>query len=75
MERAEWFKREFPPITDNGLFPGILERLAGTAVRLSSKMAEANGDLTLSINGKWSINKEIGHLIDLEPLWLESVPS
>ena len=69
MYRTEWFKRAFLPIKDNGLFPGILERLEGTAVRLSSKIAKISGDLTSHQEGKWSIHKEIGHLIDLEPLW------
>lgn len=71
MNKTEWFKREFPPIKDNGLFPGILERLEGTAVRLYSKIAKIKGDLTVHQQGKWSIHKEIGHLIDLEPLWYE----
>ncbi len=69
MKRTKWFERYFPPIEDNGLFPSILERLEGTAVRLSSKISKINGVLAASKDGKWSINKEIGHLIDLEPLW------
>ena len=32
MRRTAWFDRKFPPIADNGLLPGILERLAGTPV-------------------------------------------
>jgi uncharacterized damage-inducible protein DinB len=71
MKRTAWFDRKFAPITDNGLFPCILERLEGTSVRLKSKIDGMEGDLTLSTNEKWSIHKEIGHLIDLEPLWLE----
>lgn len=71
MKRTEWFKRIFPPILDNGLFPCILERLEGTAVRLRHKIVKMTGDLTAAQQGKWSIHKEIGHLIDLEPLWHE----
>ena len=66
MHKTEWFQREFPPIKDSGLFPCILERLEGTGVRLKSKIAKIKGGLTLSQHGKWSINKEVGHLIDLE---------
>lgn len=71
MKRTKWFDRNFPPIVDNGIFPCILERLEGTAVRLSSKISKIHSESTLLKDGKWSINKEIGHLIDLEPLWFE----
>lgn len=71
MKRTKWFEREFPPIADNGLFPSILERLEGTAVRLKSKISKIHGVLAESKEGKWSIHKEIGHLIDLEPLWFQ----
>lgn len=71
MKRTNWFDRKFPLITDNGIFPCILERLEGTPARLKEKIAKITGNLTFSEKGKWSIQKEIGHLIDLEPLWLE----
>jgi uncharacterized damage-inducible protein DinB len=70
MKRTNWFDRVFPPQNDDGVFPCILERLAGTAARLKEKISSINADLTIAANGKWSIKKEIGHLIDLEPLWL-----
>ena len=69
MKRTNWFDRQFHPIQDNGLFPCILERLEGTAARLRSKMAVIGGDLNRSEDGGWSIKKEVGHLLDLEPLW------
>ncbi|NUO01364.1 MAG: DinB family protein [Saprospiraceae bacterium] len=69
MQRTNWFDRKFSPITDNGLFPTILERLEGTPARLTDKINRMQHNLTLSLNGKWSIQKEVGHLIDLEPLW------
>lgn len=71
MQRTNWFDRTFLPIADNGLFPSILERLEGTPARLTDKIRRIQRNLTLSINGKWSIQKEVGHLIDLEPLWHE----
>lgn len=71
MKRTAWFDREFLPIKDNGLFPCILERLEGTAARLTNKINKLQGAWALPENGKWSINKEVGHLIDLEPLWYE----
>jgi uncharacterized damage-inducible protein DinB len=72
MQRTEWFKRNFPTIEDNGLLPGIIERLEGTPARLTDKVSRLPEDLTNGLsNDKWSIKKEIGHLTDLEPLWYE----
>ena len=65
-----WFKRKFSTIEDNGLFPTIIERLEGTPARLWAKIQQIPNALhEQKLNGKWSIKEEIGHLIDLEPLW------
>ncbi|MBV9989444.1 MAG: DinB family protein [Chitinophagaceae bacterium] len=72
MERTKWFERKFPPITDNGLLPGIIERLEGTPARLYYKTGKLTPQqLAAGAGTKWSIKKEIGHLGDLEPLWLQ----
>jgi uncharacterized damage-inducible protein DinB len=71
MKRTPWFERKFPTLEDNGIFPSILERLEGTPARLTAKMKKINANVPVSKEGKWSIKKEIGHLIDLEPLWHE----
>lgn len=74
MKRTEWFNRKFPPIEDNGILPSIIERLAGTPPRLEEMIADISpGILTFSYDGKWTIKQEIGHLADLEPLWLSRV--
>jgi uncharacterized damage-inducible protein DinB len=66
MRRTAWFDRKFLPIEDNGLLPGILERLEGTPARLRSMTA---GALSEPVVSGWSAAKELGHLGDLEPLW------
>ena len=71
MKRTPWFERKFPALEDNGIYPSILERLEGTSARLTDKMKRINANIPISQEGKWSIKKEIGHLIDLEPLWHE----
>lgn len=71
MHRTKWFERQFPPIADNGLLPGILERLAGTPARLRAMVA--GFESTSSMPTGWSPAKEIGHLADLEPFWLHRV--
>jgi uncharacterized damage-inducible protein DinB len=70
MKRTKWFDRVFLPQQDVGIFPRIMERLEGTTARLTNKIESIKNDSPVSRDGKWSIKKEIGHLIDLEPLWL-----
>lgn len=71
MRRTNWFDRVFPAIEDNGLLPGIIERLEGTPARLTEKVRNLPGGRPESTGDKWSVKKEIGHLTDLEPLWYE----
>ena len=74
MKRTNWFDRKFAILPDNGLLPSIIERLEGTPARLEEKLKDVNfNNLKTSGDGKWSIKKEIGHLTDLEPLWLERI--
>ena len=61
----------FPAIEDNGLLPGIIERLEGTPARLTEKVGNLPGSGPELPGDKWSVKKEIGHLTDLEPLWYE----
>ena len=68
MRRTRWFDRRFPPIDDNGLLPGILERLEGTGPRLRSLLTGV--ERAARVDSGWSVAQEVGHLIDLEPLWL-----
>jgi len=70
MKRTNWFDRQFPRIHDNGLMPGLIERLEGTPARLLNKLKIAPESASrLGSNHAWSLKKEVGHLLDLEPLW------
>ena len=74
MRRSKWVDRKFQSIADNGLLPGIIERLEGTAVRLEAKISKMPATIFSQTSGdKWSVKKEVGHLNDLEPLWLARV--
>src|SRR5450432_50839 len=71
MKKTEWFKRKFPVIEDNGILPVIIERLSGTPARVEKVCSTLESPvLTLRRNEKWTIKEEIGHLSDVEPLWL-----
>ncbi len=70
MKKIEWFNRKFTQQEENGILPGIIERLAGTPARLEEKMKSIDTQkLELKPREIWSIKEEIGHLLDLEPLW------
>lgn len=69
MTRTPWFTRTFPALEDNGLLPGILERLDGTPHRLRAMLAGI--DRSSKAEAGWSLGQELGHLDDLEPLWLQ----
>ena len=70
MRRTEWFQRRFTAIADNGLLPGILERLAGVPARLRAMITDVH---PRAVAAGWSAAKELGHLSDIEPLWLARV--
>ena len=71
MDKKEWFKRKFNQELDNGAIPGIIERLMGTPIRLEEKVANIDSHiLTVKSDNKWSIQENVGHLLDLEPLWI-----
>lgn len=54
--------------------PSIIGRLAGTAARIEELITSVNTALLeLKSEGKWSIKEEIGHLVDMEPLWFGRV--
>ncbi len=70
MKQIRWFDRRFNFDTAQNIFPSILERLSGTPLRLEEKFKSIKSTiLTRRIDDTWSIKENVGHLIDLEPLW------
>jgi uncharacterized damage-inducible protein DinB len=71
MQQTKWFERKFDFTSKENIFPSIIERLRGTPARLKEKVNDLSEEvLNKKINGHWSIKENIGHLIDLEPLWV-----
>lgn len=65
-----WFDRKFNFDSLAGTFPSIIERLSGTPIRLEQKLANIPAKfLTVRLDERWSIQENVGHLLDLEPLW------
>ena len=70
-QKILWFDRQFNFDHLKGTFPSIYERLAGLMVRLEHKLASIPASqLSVRLNQKWSIKEHIGHLLDLEDLWI-----
>ena len=70
MQQIPWFQRQFDFPAEQNIFPSIIERLEGTTLRLRHKIAQIPAaHFTPKPDDKWSIQEQVGHLIDLEPLW------
>ncbi len=70
MQQIKWFERKFDFSFQQNIFPSIIERLDGIFIRLKTKIERIPPELLeVKPGGKWSIKENIGHLIDLEPLW------
>ena len=70
MGQVEWFSRKFDFSSEQNIFPSIIERLAGTPVRLEEKLRSLPQEaLSVRIKDAWTIKENAGHLSDLEPLW------
>ena len=73
MHPGLWFDRPFDFEHLSTTPHGVLERLSLTSIRLRERVRNVSeAQLTASL-GKWSIKQNIGHLIDLEPIWFGRV--
>ena len=69
MIQMPWTERTFHFDFPVGVFPGIVERLRGTPVRVAALVKGLPQNmLTRRVDGRWSVNEHIGHLIDLDEL-------
>lgn len=67
---GRWFDRKFDFAQLSVSVEGLIERLRFTPLRLRERVKNLSArDVTHSVDGKWSIKENVGHLNDLEPLW------
>ncbi|MEO0897969.1 MAG: DinB family protein [Bacteroidota bacterium] len=70
MKQIPWFERKFDFASKQNFFPAIIERLEGAPIRLAYKLQHIPEEVrTKRFQDKWSIQENVGHLLDLEPLW------
>lgn len=69
-DSRRWFDRKFELGLGSDTAPELLERLGRTPQRLADAVRGLPPELlTAKPDGKWSIQENAGHLLDLEPLW------
>ena len=68
----KWFERSFDFDLQTWMYPNMVERLRGTPARVEDRVGGlSTAILTKRVKNSWSIQEHIGHLVDLEPLWLD----
>ncbi|MCP4592087.1 MAG: DinB family protein [bacterium] len=70
-DRIPWTERTFDFEFPAGLRHELLVRLRGTPARVAESARSAPADmLTKRRDESWSIQENVGHLVEVEPLWL-----
>lgn len=66
-----WFERKFTFDCPPEKLPDLIERLRGTPVRVEALVKDLPAELlTRKLDDTWSIQENVGHLADVEALWL-----
>ena len=67
--RIRWTDRRFNFDFPAGIYPEMIERIRGTPARLEDLFAGVSPEtLTAQVDGRWSMQENAGHLLDLESL-------
>src|SRR4029078_6935841 len=67
--RVKWTDRRFSFDFPAGIYPEMIERVRGTPARLEELVAGLPPEtLTAQVDGRWSMQQNAGHLLDLESL-------
>src|SRR5688572_5457945 len=67
--RWPWIERRFTFDFPVGKFPDLIERFRGTPARIEERVRGLPRAVLTWTDGGWTIQQNVGHLIDLEPLW------
>lgn len=71
---SRWFGRKFDFAFPVELHPNVCTRLRGTPARLEELLRACPREtLTRKNAATWSAQENLGHLLDLEPLWLARI--
>jgi hypothetical protein len=68
-QRIKWTERQFNFDFPAGIHPEMIERIRGTPARLEELLAGLSPEtLIVQVDGRWSMQENAGHLLDLESL-------
>ena len=71
MEKMKWFERKFKFDLPRWMYPNVVERLRGTPARADLIVSGVSKEvLTRRDAERWSIQENLGHLLDLDALWM-----
>jgi uncharacterized damage-inducible protein DinB len=71
MKRPPWIERRFSFDLHPSLLPNVIERLRGTPGRIEERLAGLSPlQLTRRGDDPWSILENVGHLVEVEALFL-----
>lgn len=72
QQMSRWLDRRFAYQPPAGEYPMIVERLRGAPVRVAARVRGVTAaTLTARAGDAWSAQANLGHLVDLEPLWAQ----
>lgn len=70
VTRIPWEERRFTFAFPTGFFAEVVERLRGTPARVEDRVRGVPTHVLVRRHeGRWSIQENVGHLLDLESLW------
>jgi DinB superfamily len=68
-KHLKWTDRSFQFTFPVEVYPEMIERLRGTPARLEDRLQSVAPEILTKRDGeRWSIQENVGHLLDLEPL-------
>ena len=71
MQTMNWFDRKFTFDLPGWMYPNVVERLHGSPARAEEIIGDVPTNILLRREGnQWSIQEHIGHLLDLESIWM-----
>jgi uncharacterized damage-inducible protein DinB len=71
---SRWYDRQFEFTFPPEQYPNLCVRLRGTPARVEELVRNCAEDILIrKPEEKWSAQEHVGHLLDLEPLWLKRV--
>jgi DinB superfamily len=69
MPRVKWIERKFTFDFPAEIYPEMIERVRGTPARLEDRLKSIAPEVLTRRDGeRWSIQENVGHLLDLESL-------